>query len=256
MMRSVCNVALFGALLPALICIHPAQAQEGGFAGLWIGDVAIHEVSRVGEASLEKTADVLHQRILLHVDASQKASLLHSAAVVWGKKGGPPGLYTDEGSLQSLLQGADGRDLTVKRLATASFDLPLESGPADPPLYASALTLTGQVGWGEKISTPEGGLVLDASHRSNPFRHAFHHEHSKGFNITREITLTIDRQSSPHARASGGPEDEAVSATYEETLGGLTREGGPIHLRGMVTLRRVSNTSRLNEMPAAKGGSR
>jgi hypothetical protein len=76
-------------------------------------------------------------------------------------------------------------------------------------------------------------LTLDAFHRSNPFRHAFHPQHGAGYAVTRSFTVRFEAE----------PDPTILSGTYEETTRGLARQD--IVSRGSISLRRITKAATL-----------
>jgi hypothetical protein len=105
--------------------------------------------------------------------------------------------------------------------------------PTLEEVYELSWPLTGQVGSGNTISTT-APLTLDPFHRSNPFRHAFHSQHARGPNITRNIQIVFDSGQTIPGRLSG---------TFTDTLQGLTKTD--IVLTGRIEMRRVSTVATL-----------
>ncbi len=95
--------------------------------------------------------------------------------------------------------------------------------------YKLSLTMNGNLGAGQTVGTTEGSLGLDPFHRSNPFRHAFHQQHARGANISREIEIVFDTEQPIAGRLNG---------TFSDTLKGITKSD--LQLTGRVTLERVS----------------
>lgn len=107
-----------------------------------------------------------------------------------------------------------------------------------PPLkevYKMSLPVGGGLGAGKTVATTAGTpLVLDPFHRSNPFRHPYHHNLPKGPNITRGFTIVFDQDQQINDRLRG---------TYQETIQGLI--SSDLTLSGRVEFRRVSPVATL-----------
>ncbi len=95
--------------------------------------------------------------------------------------------------------------------------------------------LEGSPGSDAVVRTGARPLTMDAFHRSNPFRHAFHPRHGTGKNLSRSITLSFDGEASP----------DRLSGTYTEIMTGLA--AFPITTSGNITLQRISTTASLVE---------
>lgn len=102
--------------------------------------------------------------------------------------------------------------------------------------YHTSLRCDGAMGAGKTVRTRPNTLVMDSFHRSNPFRHAYHQKHTKGPQITREISITFDDSSTS---------SDSLTGVYEEQLVGLTKSS--LTVRGRVKLRR------LNSVPSLEG---
>ena len=127
-------------------------------------------------------------------------------------------------------------------IAAAKLTIPgllpnyLISSTGRPPKLVEAYDLTapmgGAVGAGQTVT---GSLTLDPYHRSNPFRHAFHHDLVKGPQITRTLSVTFDADQAVSGRLRG---------TCTETINGLIKSN--LTLTGRVELSRVSAVDSLN----------
>jgi hypothetical protein len=107
-----------------------------------------------------------------------------------------------------------------------------------PPKLADAYHLSWPLDGGlagEALLQTASPLALDPFHRSNPFRHAFHPQHGTGFNLERELKITLDEQRDP----------DRLTGLYEETLTGAA--AFPIVMRGPITLQRISAVSILQD---------
>ena len=110
-----------------------------------------------------------------------------------------------------------------------------DSRPPDlPETYYLTWPLEGELGVGHTLETPASEpLTLDAFHRSNPFRHAFHAQHGAGYPVTRSFTITFD----------AAPDTTILTGTYQETTGGLARQA--IVSKGSISMRRISTADTL-----------
>lgn len=100
--------------------------------------------------------------------------------------------------------------------------------------YALQFPLSGSFLPGQSVGTSmDAPLRLDAFHRSNPFRHAFHPQHGAGYTIRRSFSVTLDGQ----YRAGSG----VLTGVYQESAYGLA--SNPIVSRGRITLQRLSTTT-------------
>ncbi len=128
----------------------------------------------------------------------------------------------------------DGRPL-ARRFTTVLFDRPvvLTEDAGDPldPLGASG-TLHGTL-----PITPEDPL--------NPYRHRYHPEHRKGYDITRDITIKIesqqDRLTEELAGLDGTFGSQRLRGQYTEVITGISAQ--PITVQGTFQLDRVPGSS-------------
>ena len=100
--------------------------------------------------------------------------------------------------------------------------------------YHSTVRINGGLGAGKSLASTPGSLSLDAFHRANPFRHAFHQNHAKGPLINRELRISFDPQQSVPDRLEG---------SYREDITGLTKSR--VTLTGRIKIQRVSPVSTL-----------
>lgn len=109
------------------------------------------------------------------------------------------------------------------------------SRPPDlPETYFLSWPLDGQLGVGRTVATPTSQpLTLDAFHRSNPFRHAFHPQHGAGYSVTRSFSISFET----------APDPTILTGTYQETTRGLARQD--IVSRGTISIRRFSTADSL-----------
>ena len=109
------------------------------------------------------------------------------------------------------------------------------SRPPDlPETYYLSWPLDGQLGVGRTMGTGASSpLTLDAFHRSNPFRHAFHPQHGAGYTVSRSFSITFD----------AAPDPTILTGTYQETTRGLSRQ--EIVSKGGISLRRISTADTL-----------
>lgn len=130
---------------------------------------------------------------------------------------------------------ANPSDLTDENVKTY-FELGTRSSrPPDlPETYYLTWPLEGELGVGKSVSTDSSSpLTLDAFHRSNPFRHAFHPQHGAGYPVTRSFSITFD----------AAPDPTILTGIYQETTRGLARQG--IVSKGSISLRRITTADTL-----------
>lgn len=98
--------------------------------------------------------------------------------------------------------------------------------------YELSKSMTGSVGAGQTVAT---SFLLDPFHRSNPFRHAYHHDLSKGPQISRVMSLVFDADQ---------PFADILRGTCTEVISGLIQSN--LTLSGRVELKRISTVDTLN----------
>lgn len=124
----------------------------------------------------------------------------------------------------------DGRPV-VQRFNSVLFDrpVPLTENPVDP------LNMFGESG------TLSGEIVIGAEDTLNPYRHRYHAEHRRGFEIRRTITLVIERQPDTIADELAGLDgtlgSNVLTGTYTEVIRGVSLE--PITVKGTFRLNRL-----------------
>lgn len=135
----------------------------------------------------------------------------------------------------------DGRPLT-RVFNSILFDrpVPLVGDPGDPldPLGATG--------------TMHGTLHISPEDPLNPYRHRYHPEHRKGYDITRDITITfespVDRLSDELAGLDGTFGPQQLAGQYTEVITGISAL--PITVHGTFRLERV--VSQTNPLVAAR----
>ncbi|MBL9128195.1 MAG: hypothetical protein JNL97_11130 [Verrucomicrobiales bacterium] len=234
--------------------------------GLWVGDIALEHVSqRVPESvatnRFEAVAAGPKARVILHVDAAGKVALLKQVTVMRTRSPEPTNvaqvLVLDPAKIP-FFEGIErrGGKLVGKRVETTFYDLPRTPLPPEPlpanfdraalpETYRTSLDLDGGMGPGRKCSTIPGTLVLDAWHRANPFRHAFHPAHATGYRVEREMSFVFDAPTTEAARAIPDYGREILVGDFAETLRGLVRPGEKIQVGGRFVLRRISGNATL-----------
>lgn len=96
--------------------------------------------------------------------------------------------------------------------------------------YHFSHLLEGALGVGKTVRTSAGApLVLDPFHRSNPFRHAYHHQHARGSHVTRELKILFNAEQ---------PIADRLFGKYHETLHGVAKSN--LQLSGRVEFSRLS----------------
>jgi len=191
------------------------------------------------------TASEFNLRLLLHVDASGQTRLLKEVIEMWQDgttatdasgttivtQPGRTVLVTDE-SLIGQFSGVSARDGVPvgRRLSTAGFDF-----------AGTELPMSGDFAMG---STVIGTNLMSDTFARNPFKHRYHPDHQKGFNLRRVIELEV---SPPPPNASPGYGERTLQGVYRETVTGLHRTN--IVVRGTFRLNRVTTAATLNAQP-------
>ena len=148
--------------------------------------------------------------------------------------------YSTNGQSTNFLQRVAGPGGDIHGLTDQAVENFLAAQPTRPPdlqeVYHDRWKLDGRFGPGNTLRTfTNAPLRLDAFHRTNPFRHAYHPQHGAGYDITRTLTLRLD---AGYQTGSG-----RLSGTYEETTTGLSTV--PLGARGTLVLQRASGVQTL-----------
>lgn len=253
--------------------VTPASAMTG----LWVGEVIVDSSTSIVEngAPVRASAVKAPARLMVHYNGT-KVRLLSQVTMMQTKtaeSGVPstPVLVVDPARIPFFegIKERNGKRVGL-RMESVAFDMPRKmdatsqaailSDPAYPGLtvsglpaflvsrtirppslketYALSLDLAGTLGAGGTLATIAGTLNLDPFHRSNPFRHPYHHDHSYGPAITRELRIDFDPTQ---------PLPDRLRAGYTETIKGLINSN--LTLTGRVELRRVSPVATLEGIP-------
>ena len=151
-----------------------------------------------------------------------------------------PRLYGAGAQDTNFLQRIAGPTKPVDQLTDRDIQGYLAAQGSRPPelreAYALQFPLLGVFAPGQAIGTATNApLTLDAFHRSNPFRHAFHPQHGAGYTLERRLSVAFD--------AVYRPGSGVLTGTYQEVTTGLSAL--PIVSRGRLRMERVSTTSSL-----------
>jgi hypothetical protein len=207
-----------------------ATLPPGSLAGLWVGTADINQVSEAqaqfGSLTPKATKSTFAIRLLIHVDAANKARLLKE--VIQMKKVLPDGgeqlaLVTDD-SLIPQFKGLSQRDgePVGYRLSSAAIDF-------DSPNASNAIDLLGTFGPSGLLSTT---LNLGANNPANPFRHKFHPDHDnlnrtfevlpagqeEAYPVKRIIELTFS-PTDPSGNSNPAYGSSLLAGIYKETFG-------------------------------------
>lgn len=123
----------------------------------------------------------------------------------------------------------------LAQITDADVSAYLASRDSRPPsleeVYYKEWPLAGVFGPGNHVGTAtDAPLRLDAFHRTNPYRHAYHPQHGAGYDIVRAFTIRFDAD---YETGSG-----LLTGTYEETTSGIATVD--LISRGRIQLQRVS----------------
>ncbi|SKA75991.1 hypothetical protein SAMN02745166_00105 [Prosthecobacter debontii] len=245
--------------------------------GLWIGEVIVDSATSIVEngAPVKPAAVKAPARIIIHYNGTT-ARLLSQVTLMQTKTADAdvaptPVLVVDPARIPFFegIKERNGKRVGV-RMESVAYDMPRKmdatsqaailSDPAYPGLtaaglpaflvsrtvrppslkevYALSVDLAGTLGASGTLSTISGSLHLDPFHRSNPFRHPYHHDHSFGPFIYRDLKIDFD---------SNQPLGDVLRGTYTETIKGLINSN--LTLTGRVELRRVSTVATLEGTP-------
>lgn len=207
--------------------------------GLWVGEVNIDSVTSIvedGEPS-RPAAGSAPMRILLHSNGAGEVSLLSQVTIMQTKTADEalepePVLVVNPLQIPFFegIKERNGKRVGL-RIETVAYDMPRKTGSETE--YEFKVTLNGQIGSGKTAST-SAPLTLAPTHRSNPFRHAYHQEFTQGRTIRRSMTIVFDPNQTIPDRLEG---------SFTETIEGLTNTN--LTLTGRVEMRRVSTVGTL-----------
>jgi hypothetical protein len=237
-----------------------AKAAEDGYAGLWVGEIYVDQVSEAQQAGTTPTPTVREfaQRVLLHVDNAGQTRLLKDVIQMWQdgtmmpsavdpsyNEVDEPGrfvLITDK-DLIGLYSGASTRDGTTVgiRYSTIGYDF-----------EGDALEMDGDFGGDRTLQT---AVVIEPDLPTNPFLHRYHPDHNnldeqflnyreEAFRVVRDMQFVFSPEP-PGGIATPGWGDTRTGGTFEESIIGLHRN--PIFVSGRFELRRVSAVAVLNQ---------
>ncbi len=206
---------------------HPAQ-------GLWMGDVALDQVSApyFSGTNLYATPATFNLRVIVHVDGDGAAKLLQSVVMARA----PVGVTTN--FAYQLFTSADdvpGTATDVARLSSTAFPM------MDPIPLGTVVTM--------QEGTFTGLVAVGCNDSRNPFLHRYHpkHDNKNGdwaaytnavetFDIARTVTIQLEPLASPSQRAIWGM--DVAQGTYREVISGIHKT--PLIVSGPLSLRRIS----------------
>ncbi len=226
-------------------------APVSSLAGLWVGDVVVDKATSivVNGSPVQPSAGTAPLRLILHADSAGAVRLLSQVTLMQTKTADPgvpgvPVLVVDPAKIPFFegIKVRDGKRVGV-RVEAIAYDMPRSAsawtGPdlitfATRPTalqenYDLTKTMTGSMG-----GTVSTSLTLDPFHRSNPLRHVYHQDLTKGPRITRTLSVAFD---------SGSAFPDQLTGTFSDTIQGLIKDS--LTLTGRVQLRRVSPVATL-----------
>ncbi len=248
--------------------------EAGALAGLWVGEAIMDRVTSIVEdgSPVRPSAGSAPVRVLLHSDAAGMVTLLSQVTIMQTKSADPeiapvPVLVVDPRQIpfHEGVKERNGKRVGM-RVQTVAYDMPrkldaesqaallnddafpqltdaneiqdflIGRGTRPPSLaeiYHLTWSLEGALGSGKTVRTNDA-LVLDPFHRSNPFRHAFHQQHTRGPNITRTLEIIFD---------TGQTGTDRLHGTFTDTINGLIKT--TLTMSGRIELHRVSTISTL-----------
>lgn len=225
---------------------------SGPLTGLWVGEVVMNAASSivVDGSPVQPTAGTAPLRLLVHVNASGAASLLSQVTMMQTKSADPsipnlPVLVVDPAKIPFFegIKERNGKRIGL-RIEAVAYDMPRSASAwtgADLLTFATRPTtlkeeydlirpMSGTMG--QTLTT---SLTLDPFHRSNPLRHVYHQDLTKGPKITRTFTLAFD---------ASQPVSDRLGGTFSETISGLIKDN--LTLTGRMEMRRVSRVETLD----------
>ncbi|MFT6179563.1 MAG: hypothetical protein ACJAQT_004129 [Akkermansiaceae bacterium] len=243
---------------------------DGGNQGLWVGEVVVDGVSSIVEdgAPIRPTAGTAPLRVILH-SSGTGAVLLSNVTIMQTRTADEsvapvPVLVIDPERIPFFegIKERNGKRVGI-RVEAVAYDLPrkLDAASQDALLNDVAYPGLTEAGIGDfllgrsgrppslsesyNLSWPMGGSVgpgqtltadftLDPFHRSNPFRHAFHREQTRGRNIRRKMTIVLD---------AGQDFSDRLEGSFTETISGMIQ--ADLKVTGRVRFERISPVSTL-----------
>jgi len=209
--------------------------------GLYLGTVWVDQVSdgtqnplpSVATAPLAQSAGVFQFRIILHIDDVRRVRLVREVTLMRRKSDGELVLITDPQKLASC-QGVVRRDgqLVGVHYAAAAYDFDEPAGN----LHPATVTSTSNKG------TLTFDLQLGEDHPRHPYRHKFHPDLAKAFNVVRTIQIQLFEPAEGRRPVAN---IERLVGTYSETITGLRSQ--PLQTVGKLVVHRINQVATLNE---------
>lgn len=224
----------------------------GPMTGLWVGDVVMDQVSSivVNGAPVQKASTTAPLRLILHVNATGQTRLLSQVTMMQTKSADSsvpslPVLVVDQAKIPFFegIKERNGKKVGV-RIESVAYDMPRSASAwAGPDLvtlanrpttlqetYDLSRAMSGTMG--QNLTT---SLVIDPFHRSNPMRHAYHQELTKGPKVTRNMTISFD---------ANQPNVGELSGRFSEVISGMIKDN--ITVAGRLKMRRISTVPTLD----------
>ena len=149
---------LGGSQMRVRLPVAPAVGSSAAVAyptGLWVGQIALTQVSGIDDATPVAAGGTLKMNVMLHVDADGACTLLQRAALGVDTNG-TARLFKEFSSVPAEVEN-------LRRFSTVMMSV-------DTPVVAA--------GDGAKFGDAAGfSWTVDAKARDNPFRHAWHPDH-------------------------------------------------------------------------------
>jgi hypothetical protein len=224
-------------------------------SGLWVGNVIMDKVTSivVNGAPVQNTSTTAPMRLILHVNGSGQVRLLSQVTMMQTKSADPsvpnlPVLVVDPAKIPFFegIKERNGKRVGV-RIESSTYDMPRSASAWTGPdlltlsnrptalqeVYDLTRLMSGTMG--QTLTT---SFVIDPFHRSNPMRHAYHQELTKGPKITRTFTLAFDAQQ---------PKPDQLSGTFTEVINGLIKDN--LTVSGRINMNRISTVPVLDNAP-------
>ncbi|MFK5976970.1 MAG: hypothetical protein QM493_10715 [Sulfurovum sp.] len=236
---------VYSATLCALL---PLSATP--LSGLWLATVEVDKVNEVH--SKTKGIDILtdvkytyNLQYVLHSNALGKTKLLREVYIMQTTKDQNKSkrvLVTEQerwSDFEGIIRKGDNKLVPV-RFTSPSIDF---------DMIKNIIDLNGILSVGGTITSP----IINHSplHPTNPFRHQFHPNHTKGvdFNRTFSIKLTAPTEKAGTGKTPPNVGRTSFKGTYTETVTGIHHKD--LKVSGSVILTQISTISTLN--PSASG---
>lgn len=225
---------------------------SGPMSGLWVGEVIFDKATSivVNGAPVQATASKAPMRLILHCNATGQVRLLSQVTMMQTKSADStasslPVLVVDSSKIPFFegIKERNGKKVGL-RIESVAYDMPRSAsawtGPdlvtlaSRPTALQETYDLTKLMS-GTMGQTLTATLVMDPFHRSNPMRHAYHQDLTKGPKVTRSFTVAFDATQ---------PLNDELQGTFTEVINGLIKDN--LTVSGRLLMRRVSTVSTLD----------